>query len=123
MNAPIFQIQHLQHHYGPVPALRVEALEIQPASIVGLVGPVLLVCQSAASGADYFNIDLGDYYPGLPSSYGAAASQPGTWNDITKYGTASGLRNTSGALTDVSLFWTQSSSKDGREVLPTTRSS
>jgi len=47
-----------------------------------------------------FNIDFGDDFPGLPSTYSAASGQAGAWNNVSADGT---LQDTTGAATSVSV--------------------
>ena len=60
---------------------------------------VTFVLAQVAS-ATGFNIDFGSAFPGLPSSYGAASGQAGTWNDVSASGT---LLDTTGSLTSVAV--------------------
>jgi len=53
--------------------------------------------------AEPLNIDFGSVYTGLPTTYGAQASQVGSWNDIISLGTTSDLLDVSGFTTDVSV--------------------
>ena len=62
---------------------------------------IAVVFGSTAS-AEFINVDFGDDYLNLPSSYGAAG-QVGSWNDITSLGTTVNLLDLSGAATDVSV--------------------
>jgi len=53
--------------------------------------------------AQQFNIDFGSHFTGLPSTYGAAAGQTGSWNDVISLGLTSGLVDLSGSPTDVDV--------------------
>ncbi len=59
-----------------------------------------LTC-SAYAHADIY-VDFGDDFTGLPASYGAVNS-PGVWNDIVSLGSTSGLLDTNGDASGVSL--------------------
>ena len=68
----------------------------------GLLLLFLFAHQSSAT-AELINIDFGDDLTGLPTTYGAASGQVGSWNDILFLGTTAGLLDTSGSTTDVSV--------------------
>jgi len=53
--------------------------------------------------AQQLNIDFGDDVLGLPSTYGAAAGQVGSWNDVGDLGLTSDLVGLSGSATDVDV--------------------
>src|SRR5712675_2775006 len=76
-----------------------------------LVLPVLLLAASALHAQD-FNLDVGDnliLWPLPSSAYGAAAAQPGTWNDVHHPYSAT-LTDIGGVLTSVTCASTVSSS-------------
>src|SRR5262245_58862112 len=68
---------------------------------------VLLLTVAAAApipaNGQSFNIDFGSVFVAPSSSFGAAASQPGTWNNIINLGNTSNLLNLSGSATSVGL--------------------
>ena len=68
-----------------------------------LISLALLGLSVSSVNASSFNIDFGDDYLGLPSSYGAASGQTGTWNDITSLGTTSNLTDVGGAPTTTDI--------------------
>jgi len=56
-----------------------------------------------------FNIDFGSVWPTTNNTtFGAAANQPGQWNNITTTGTTNDLKDTSNTTTSVSLSLTAS---------------
>jgi len=72
----------------------------------------LMTCFTQVSFASPLNIDFGREYTGLPSSYGAASSQIGHWNDIVgNSGLSKNLLNTAGVATGIDL--TLSNTSDG----------
>lgn len=67
-------------------------------SIISLIIIGLAACFTQVAFAASINIDFGDDFLGLPSSYGAASSQTGHWNEIT-----SNLLDTAGLITEANL--------------------
>ncbi|MCG8450813.1 MAG: hypothetical protein MI725_14690 [Pirellulales bacterium] len=69
-----------------------------------VLGLVTFVAASAVfaqvASAAGFNVDFGDDFTGLPSTYGAASGQTGTWNDVSANGT---LQDITGTATTVSV--------------------
>ncbi len=59
MNAPLFQIDKVNKHFGGVMALTDVSLSIQPGEIYGLIGP------NGAGKTALFQRDDGAVYPGL----------------------------------------------------------
>jgi hypothetical protein len=71
-------------------------------ALTGFAASVVLATSPAQAAS--FNIDFGSYYGTTNNStFGAAANQPGQWNNITALGTTSGLKDTSNVSTSVSL--------------------
>ncbi len=62
-----------------------------------------VVTSTSEAQAASFNIDFGNKEPSNNSAFGAAANQPGTWNNITTLGTTSNLIDVTGTSTTVSL--------------------
>jgi hypothetical protein len=70
---------------------------------MGMALSFLFIFICATAQAASLNIDFGSAQPAPPSSFGAAASQPGYWNQITTAGITSNLLDLTGAATSVAL--------------------
>jgi hypothetical protein len=66
--------------------------------------------------ADSINIDFGNLDGAPSSAFGAASGQTGTWNNISSLGMTSGLFNTSGSVTGVSIAVTADTMAGGFAV-------